>query len=82
MSTTPESTDPAVLASGPAESTLPSPAELGRRDASEKITIVLSQRSVAFFRREAERHGTHYQRMIRTLLDRYVDAWSGTPPTP
>jgi predicted DNA binding CopG/RHH family protein len=38
----------------------------------EKVTISLSKRSVEFFRDEAKKHGTQYQRMIRALLDRYA----------
>ncbi len=53
---------------------LPPPSELVPREDTEKVTIVLSKRSVDFFRREAERHGTQYQRMIRALLDRYASA--------
>ena len=51
---------------------LPPPAELVPREDTEKVTIVLSKRSVDFFRREARRNGTQYQRMIRALLDRYA----------
>jgi hypothetical protein len=51
---------------------LPPPGELAYRQELEKVTITLSKRSVDFFRREARRHGTQYQRMIRTLLDRYA----------
>jgi hypothetical protein len=53
---------------------LPSPAELAFRDEDVKITITLSKRSVAFFKSEAARMDTQYQRMIRRLLDAYVDA--------
>ena len=53
---------------------LPPPGELVRREHTEKVTIALSKRSVAFFKREARLHGTQYQRMIRALLDRYADA--------
>lgn len=53
---------------------LPPPSELVRREETEKVTIALSKRSVAFFKREARLHGTQYQRMIRALLDRYADA--------
>ena len=52
---------------------LPPPGELIHREEMEKVTIALSKRSVAFFKREAHRHGTQYQRMIRALLDRYAD---------
>lgn len=60
---------------------LPPPAELVPREDTEKVTIVLSRRSVEFFRREAKRNGTQYQRMIRALLDRYAAAHaeSGRP---
>ena len=51
---------------------LPKPEELALRDDGVKITIALSRRSVNFFKREAERHGTQYQRMIRRLLDAYA----------
>ncbi len=52
---------------------LPPPGELVHREETEKVTIALSKRSVAFFKREARLHRTQYQRMIRALLDRYAD---------
>ncbi len=55
---------------------LPPPSQLVLREDTEKVTIALSKRSVAFFRAEARRHGTQYQRMIRALLDRYASAHS------
>ncbi len=51
---------------------LPSPEELAFREEGVKITIALSRRSIEFFKREAEKHGTQYQRMIRRLLDTYA----------
>jgi len=51
---------------------LPAPEELAIREEGVKVTIALSKRSVEFFKREAERHGTQYQRMIRRLLDTYA----------
>jgi hypothetical protein len=53
---------------------LPSPDELAFREESVKVTISLSKRSVEFFKSQATRHHTQYQRMIRQLLDAYVDA--------
>ena len=53
---------------------LPSPDELAFREAGVKVTIALSKRSVEFFKAEAARHHTQYQRMIRRLLDAYSDA--------
>ena len=55
------------------EDFLPAPGELVFREDTEKVTIVLSKRSVDFFKREARLHGTQYQRMIRALLDRYAE---------
>ena len=56
---------------------LPSPAQLAFRDEDVKITITLSRKSVDFFKSEAVRNDTQYQRMIRRLLDAYVDAHAG-----
>lgn len=60
---------------------LPPPEALAPREATEKVTIVLSKRSVEFFRHEAKRYGTQYQRMIRALLDSYT-AVHAAPPRP
>lgn len=51
---------------------LPSPEELAFREEGVKVTIALSKRSIEFFKREAAKHGTQYQRMIRRLLDTYA----------
>ena len=53
---------------------LPSPAELAFRDDGVKVTLALSRSSVEFFKSEASKHQTQYQRMIRRLLDSYVEA--------
>ena len=53
---------------------LPSPAELSFREDGVKVTLALSKSSVAFFKAEASKHQTQYQRMIRRLLDSYVEA--------
>ena len=53
---------------------LPSPQELAFREEDVKITITLSKKSVEFFKSEAAKADTQYQRMIRRLLDAYVDA--------
>jgi len=51
---------------------LPSPAELALKDETVKVTIVLSKASVDFFKKEAQKHNTQYQKMIRRLLDEYA----------
>jgi hypothetical protein len=52
---------------------LPRPEDLVFRDEGVKVTIALSKRSVEFFKTEARRHHTQYQRMIRRLLDAYAE---------
>jgi hypothetical protein len=52
---------------------LPAPEELVFRDEGVKVTISLSKRSVEFFKSEARKHNTQYQRMIRRLLDTYTE---------
>jgi predicted DNA binding CopG/RHH family protein len=52
---------------------LPRPEDLIFRDEGVKVTIALSKRSVEFFKNEAQKHNTQYQRMIRRLLDAYAE---------
>ena len=52
---------------------LPRPEDLVFRDEGIKVTIALSKRSVDFFKTEARKHNTQYQRMIRRLLDAYAE---------
>lgn len=52
---------------------LPHPEDLVFRDEGVKVTIALSKRSVEFFKNEARKHRTQYQRMIRRLLDVYAE---------
>jgi predicted DNA binding CopG/RHH family protein len=54
---------------------LPPPAELAFRDDGVKVTISLSRKSVDFFKAEARKHNTQYQRMIRKLLDSYAERY-------
>jgi len=51
---------------------LPSPEELVLKDETVKITISLSKASVEFFKNEAKKYNTQYQKMIRRLLDEYT----------
>ena len=60
---------------------LPRPAELAFREEGVKVTLALSKKSVDFFKTEASKHQTQYQRMIRRLLDAYVDAQDERPTT-
>jgi len=51
---------------------LPSPKELVLKDETVKVTIALSKTSVDFFKDEAKKYNTQYQKMIRRLLDEYT----------
>jgi len=55
------------------------PEDLILRDERVKITIVFSTRSVEFFKRQAEKHATRYQRMIGRSPDAYAQHHSQTP---
>src|SRR5712692_5910603 len=52
---------------------LPRPEDLVFHEEGVKVTIALSKRSVEFFKSEARKHNTQYQRMIRRLLDAYAE---------
>ena len=58
---------------------LPAPSELAFREEGVKVTLALSRKSVDFFKVEASKHQTQYQRMIRRLLDAYVDVQAQQP---
>ena len=60
---------------------LPPPSELAFREEGVKVTLALSKKSVEFFKFEASKHQTQYQRMIRRLLDAYVEAQEERPIT-
>lgn len=51
---------------------LPSPEELALKDETVKVTIALSKTSIEFFKNEAKKYNTQYQKMIRRLLDEYA----------
>jgi hypothetical protein len=56
---------------------LPRPEDLVLKEDGVKVTIFLSRRSVEFFKEQAHKHNTQYQRMIRRLLDAYAEHHSG-----
>lgn len=51
---------------------LPSPKQLAFQEEKVKVTISLSRASLEFFKEQANRHHTAYQKMIRNLLDAYA----------
>ena len=51
---------------------LPAPHELVFPEETIKVTLSLTKSSLEFFKRQAARHHTKYQRMIRELIDHYA----------
>ena len=51
---------------------LPMPEDLVFKEDNVKVTLGLSKRSVEFFKKEAKKHHTQYQKMIRRFLDLYA----------
>lgn len=55
---------------------LPQPKDLVLKEETEKITISLTKSSIEFFKNEAAKHNTHYQKMIRSLINQYTSHYS------
>jgi len=51
---------------------LPTPDQLVLKEENVKITISLKKSSVAFFKEQAKKHKTSYQKMIREVVDWYA----------
>lgn len=57
---------------------LPPPEKLVLKESNVKITISLSKASVDFFKKEAKKHSTSYQKMIRKVIDVYTEKYKKT----
>jgi len=57
---------------------LPPPDKLVLKESNVKITISLSKASVEFFKKEAKKHRTSYQKMIRRVIDVYTEQYKKT----
>ena len=51
---------------------LPPPEQLVLKEDNVKVTIALKKSSVEYFKKEAKKHHTSYQKMIRQLVDWYT----------
>lgn len=51
---------------------LPPPERLVLKEKNVKVTISLSKASVDFFKKWARKQDSHYQAMIRRVLDYYI----------
>jgi predicted DNA binding CopG/RHH family protein len=59
----------------------PKPWELARMEKKSKVTIVLNEKSVEFFKQQAKKYKTPYQAMIRNLLQHYATQAQRRRPT-
>lgn len=60
------------------EDFLPAPEQLVAKEETVKVTIALTKDSVDFFKEAAKKQHTHYQTMIRSLLDQYTAHFRNT----
>ena len=51
---------------------LPPPSQLVVKDETAKVTIALEKSSIIFFKQQAKKNHTKYQKMIRAVLDQYA----------
>lgn len=58
---------------------LPPPEKLVLKEENIKVTIALKRSSVEFFKKEAHKHHTSYQKMIRQLIDWYTTRHQKSP---
>jgi len=54
---------------------LPPPDQLVLKEDRVKVTISLSKGSVEFFKKEAKKQRTSYQKMIRRIIDVYTSRY-------
>jgi predicted DNA binding CopG/RHH family protein len=54
---------------------LPPPSKLVKRSETVKVTLELTADSLKFFKRQAKLNRVPYQRMLRGLIDAYVERY-------
>lgn len=57
---------------------LPPPDQLVLKEENVKVTISLKKSSVGFFKKEAKKNNTSYQKMIRQVIDWYATHYEKT----
>jgi len=51
---------------------LPTPDQLVLKEDNVKVTIALRKSSIDFFKKQAKKHKTSYQKMMREVIDWYA----------
>jgi predicted DNA binding CopG/RHH family protein len=57
---------------------LPPPEQLVLKEDHLKVTISLKKSSIDFFKKQAKKHKTSYQKMIREVVDGYASHYDKT----
>ncbi len=57
---------------------LPPPDQLVLKEDNLKVTISLKRSSIEFFKKQAKKHNTSYQKMIREVIDWYASHYEKT----
>ncbi|PKA06489.1 toxin-antitoxin system antitoxin subunit [Leptospira mtsangambouensis] len=55
---------------------LPPPDKLIIKEDNSKVTILLSKKSISFFKDQSKKSGVPYQSMIKKVLDLYADKFA------
>ena len=55
---------------------LPPPKDLVIPEQTVMVTLRLSEKSIDFFKQQAKKYNTKYQKMLRFLVDKYVEQYS------
>ena len=55
---------------------LPPPNRLIAQEKTVKVTIRLNEKDLTFFKREAHKNHTKYQKLIRSVIDKYVELYA------
>ncbi|XMO26335.1 CopG family transcriptional regulator [Leptospira sp. 'Mane'] len=55
---------------------LPPPDKLITKEDNSKVTILLSKKSISFFKAQSKKSGVPYQSMIKKVLDLYADRFA------
>ncbi|WP_173644570.1 CopG family transcriptional regulator [Leptospira alstonii] len=72
----PTSISSSIKSSMVIEDFLPPPNRLVLKEDNSRITIVLSKKSISFFKEQSKKSGIPYQAMIKKVLDLYAEYYA------
>ncbi|WP_244309988.1 CopG family transcriptional regulator [Leptospira mtsangambouensis] len=73
---TPNNISKAINSSLVVDDFLPPPDKLIIKEDNSKVTILLSKKSISFFKDQSKKSGVPYQSMIKKVLDLYADKFA------